>query len=113
VSEYDLRLNELKELASDLEASNRSHPFVLETLADYTDDTSEAIALYRRALDLSKSFPAEPLHTKHIALATRLIELSQVEEAREHITIGMSLARDAGDASAIEEAANLARSTVA
>jgi hypothetical protein len=31
------------------------HPFVVESLADYTEDRTEAIALYREALALSES----------------------------------------------------------
>lgn len=81
-------LESLRCYFEEVAASGESHPFVTEALADYTRETTEAIRLYRLALSQSKGFPNEPLHTKMISLAERLIELGEREEAEAYLRDG-------------------------
>ncbi len=55
--------------------AGRSHPFLTEALADFTNDNATSVTYFRLALEQSKDFPHEPLHTKIISLSERLIEL--------------------------------------
>jgi hypothetical protein len=63
-------------------------PFLTETLADYTEDAAEAVAQYRRALAQSVGCCDEPTHTKRICMASRLIELGDLDEARLELMLG-------------------------
>lgn len=58
-----------------------SHPYVTETLADYTDTAPTAVRYYELALEQARAYSDEPTHTKMISLAERLIELGQLERA--------------------------------
>ena len=55
----------------------RSHPFIIEALADFTDDDRKAIQLYRRALRLARrrGFPRQTilleLARRHFAIKGR------------------------------------------
>lgn len=51
----------------------RSHPFLTEAVADYTEDPSEATRLYELSLEQAGMFPDEPKHTKMISLAQRFL----------------------------------------
>src|SRR6266850_6059086 len=85
----------------------RSHPFLTEALADYTDDTAEAIRLYELALDQARGFPDEPTHTKMISLAEQLIELGRREQAEAYLRDGRAEAVRRGDTFWIEDADRL------
>jgi len=66
----------------DTQASlGRSHPFLTEALADFTEEPVEAVALYELALALAQTHSGEPTYTKMISLAERLIELGRLEQA--------------------------------
>lgn len=110
---YACRYHELSTYAAELDARGKSHPFVTEALADFTDDPAMAVHLYRAAIDQSKNVPAEPTHTKHLALANRLIDLGQIHEAQQHLATGMEQARRVDDSDSVEEAARIARRLVA
>jgi hypothetical protein len=69
-------------------ALGQPHPFLTEAVADFTEDASEAIALYRLALAESGVHPEEPTHTKRICLASRLIEIGDLSSARSELTLG-------------------------
>jgi hypothetical protein len=43
--------NELRELCETEAAAGRPHPFLFETLADFTDDDRIAVELYRKGLE--------------------------------------------------------------
>jgi hypothetical protein len=111
--EYADRLSELKALFEERARLGNSHPFLTETLADYTEDLPEAIELYRLALTQCSDAPGEPTHTKHLSLAERLIESGALEDARKHLAQGREAARRANDTEAIDYAAQLARTTIA
>jgi hypothetical protein len=70
------------------EALGKPHPALTEALADFTDDAAKAAALYRAAIAQSAAYADEPTHTKRICLASRLIELGDLEEARSELAQG-------------------------
>ena len=110
---YSAGVEELRGLFEERARQGRPHPFLTETLADYTRDFIRAIELYRLALEQAAAFEHEPMHTKHISLAERLVEAGEVDSAREHLALGREAARRAGDQEAIDHAALVARSLVA
>src|SRR6266496_947071 len=66
----------------------RSHPFLTEALADYTDDVATSARYYELALEQARAYCDEPTHTKMISLAERLIELGQLERAEAYLRDG-------------------------
>ena len=69
-------------------ALGRSHPFLTEALADFTDNPPDALRLYQLSLEQALQFPDEPTHTKHISLAGQLIDLGHTEQAEAHLLTG-------------------------
>jgi hypothetical protein len=110
---YSAGVEELQALFEERARLGKSHPFLTETLADYTSDCEKAVELYRLAIEQSAAFAQEPTHTKHISLAERLAEAGDVDGAREHLALGREAARRADDREAIDHAALVARSLVA
>jgi hypothetical protein len=98
-----LRLYHDEQLAAD-----RSHPFIIETLADYTDDPAQAIRHYEQALVMSRQMTSdEPTHTILIGIGEKLIELARCEQAEEFIRDGRAEALRRGDKDWIEIADRL------
>jgi hypothetical protein len=79
------------------ERLGQPEPFLTEALADYTDDAAEAVELYRRALAQSNAHPDEPTHTKRICMASLLIELGNLAEARSELILGRAEAERLDD----------------
>ncbi len=88
-------------------SSGRSHPFLTEAMADYTDDTVEAVRLYELSLEQARTFPDEPTHTKMISLAQQFIELGLTERAEAYLRDGRAEAVRHGDTFWIEDADRL------
>ena len=87
------------------------HPFVVESLADYTDDLVEAVAFYREALAISE--PDEPRYTILISMAERLIVLGEREQAEACLRDGRAEAEDRKDTDYVAEAERILRDLVA
>lgn len=85
----------------------RSHPFLTEAMADYTDDAAEAVRLYELSLEQACRFPDEPTHTKMISLAQQFIELGRTEQAEVLLRDGRAEAVRRGDTHWIEDADRL------
>jgi hypothetical protein len=85
----------------------RSHPFLTEALADYTDDVATSARYYELALEQAHAYSDEPTHTKMISLAERLIELGQFERAEAYLRDGRAEAVRCDDTSWIEDADRL------
>ncbi|ADV28127.1 hypothetical protein Psesu_2293 [Pseudoxanthomonas suwonensis 11-1] len=70
---------ELREFCESTAAAGRDHPFLWETLADFTPDDRAAIELYKRALEQAS------LHGAATYEGSILLEL-----AERHVTLGES-----------------------
>lgn len=88
-------------------ALGRGHPFLTETLADYTQDATEAVQLYELAIAQSQTWPEEPTHTKMISLAERLAELGRGPEAQAWLRQGRAEAVRRADSCWVNEADRL------
>jgi hypothetical protein len=97
----------LRALYARQEALGKPDPALTEALADYTDDAAEAAALYRAAIAQSEACPDEPTHTKRICLASRLIDLGDIAEARSELALGRADAERQKDAEYVELADEL------
>ena len=86
-------------------AAGRSHPFILETLADYTDETEQSVRYYEQALAMSRRMTTdEPTHTILIGIGERLIETGRREQAEAFIRDGRAEAVRRGDVYWIKDA---------
>jgi hypothetical protein len=83
------------------------HPFVVESLADYTTDRQEALRLYREALAISE--PDEPRYTILISMAERLIEVGRREQAEASLREARAEAEDRNDDYYVSEADRVLR----
>jgi hypothetical protein len=89
-------------------ASGRSHPFIIETLADYTDDPTQALRYYEQALAMSRHITSdEPTHTILIGIGEQLIKLGRREQAEAFIPDGRADAGRRGDTDCIQDADRL------
>jgi len=86
-------------------AAGRSHPFLIETLADYTDDASQALHYYEQALTMSHQMASdEPTHTILIGIGTKMLEMGRREQAEAFIRDGRIEAVRRADSNSIIEA---------
>ena len=93
-------------------AVGRSHPFIVETLADYTQDHAQSVRYYKQALTMSRQMASdEPTHTILIGIGARLIELGRREQAEAFIRDGRAEAVRREDSFFIEEADRLLNET--
>lgn len=106
---HDSLCQKIRSYFNDQESSGRSHPFLTEAVADYTQDAIEAVRLSELALEQARSFPDEPRHTKMISLAERLIELGRTEQAEAYLRDGRAEAVRRADTFWIEDADRLLR----
>ena len=89
-------------------AAGRSHPFIIETLTDYTDDPAQALRYYEQALTMSRNMTSdEPTHTILIGIGEQLIESGRREQAEAFIRDGRAEALRRGDTDWIENADRL------
>jgi tetratricopeptide (TPR) repeat protein len=89
-------------------AAGHSHPFLIETLADYTDDPAQAIRYYEQTFEMSQQMASdEPTQTILIGIGAQLIEMGRREQAEAFIRDGRAQAIRRGDSDSIEEADRL------
>ncbi len=93
----------LEALYSEQCVSGNPDPFLIEALADFTDDASSAEKLYRLAIAQSQHFHGEPIHTKQIGLAERLIEIGKRAEAIQLLEDAKTKATEENDSDALDE----------
>ncbi len=86
----------------------RCHPFLLETLADYTDDETLAMTYYEQSLALSRQMN-EPTHTILIAMGQAHHAGKRFELAEACLRDGLAEARLRGDLDMVKEAKELLR----
>lgn len=82
---YWERYNELREIVEGEVSSGRPHPFLYETLGDFTDDDRIALDLYQRGLDYAKDPDAGPYRASiQLAMAERYKSMGDASLAREY-----------------------------
>ncbi len=69
-------------------ALGRSHPFLTEALADFTENLTASVHYFKLSLEQARWIPNEPTYTKMISLAERSIQLGQFEMAEAYLRDG-------------------------
>lgn len=82
---------------------NNPDPFLTEAMADFTGGARSASKLYRLAIEQSAAFPGEPIFTKQIALATRLLQLGHLQESARFTALAKPAAQESGDEVFLDE----------
>ncbi|NYS62223.1 tetratricopeptide repeat protein [Vreelandella salicampi] len=79
---FDALYAELKAICTDNENTDKDHPEQWETLADFTEELDEALALYEKALDKAIDMESKD-HMASIgfSMATFQVELGQTDDA--------------------------------
>lgn len=79
---FDHLYDELKALCLEHQNTNKDHPEQWETLADFTEDLSDAVLIYQKALDKATAINSKD-HMSSIAysMAKLQIELNRTGEA--------------------------------
>lgn len=104
---HDTHRDTLRAYYDEQTSYGHSHPFLTEAMADYTEKPAEAVRLYMLALEQSKAISDEPVHTKMISLAERLIELGSSEQAEAYLRDGRAAAVQRSDTFWIQDADRL------
>lgn len=92
----------------ELTNEGRCHPFVVEILADYTDDVAESLRYYDQALEMSRQMTSdEPTQTILICIGERLLEMGRREQAEAYLHEGRAEAVRRSDSFWIKEADRL------
>lgn len=90
--------DELSRYCETVAAEGRDHPFLWETLADFTDDDRNAIGIYLRALPLATAAnAAEYAASICLAVAERHSNLDEFDAARSYALQADAFARDTDD----------------
>jgi len=77
---------ELKAICVENENSEKDHPVQWETLADFTEDLDEAIALYKKALDKATAINSKDFMSSiPFSMASLQAELGQTAAAIENL----------------------------
>jgi tetratricopeptide (TPR) repeat protein len=84
----------------------KNHPFLPETLADFTEDHESAIRLYKQALELAERTQNQT-HTILLSLAERYRDLGLTSEEKTCLEAAYQDAVSMGDGEDIEKAAAL------
>jgi len=83
---FDTHYGELKAVCEEHEDSDKDHPVQWETLADFTDDLNDAVAIYDKALLKATAIKSRDfLSSIGFALATLKLELGDKKSAQAHI----------------------------
>jgi hypothetical protein len=97
---------ELKDFYDEQVASGHWHPYLTESIGDFTDDAEISLEYYERALTEARLLN-EPTHTILIFMARRLLELGQLERARICLEEGRAEAVRRADDDYVQEADEL------
>lgn len=88
----------------EMEKAGSSHPFLVETLADYTDNDREALRFYQQVLAmLRERRKVEPIQTILVAMAERWLELGNDEQADACLRDASTEALSRGDSETLKE----------
>jgi len=79
---FESLYSQLKAICVDNEHSEKDHPVQWETLADFTEDLTEALDIYEKALEKSKAINSKDhLSSVAFSMASLQIELGQTDAA--------------------------------
>jgi tetratricopeptide (TPR) repeat protein len=79
---FDALYQELNVLCDEHENTEKNHPVQWETLADFTDESDDALALYEKALGIAEAESAHDyIASINYAMAVLLKELGENEQA--------------------------------
>ncbi len=83
---FDSLYAELKAICTDNENPDKDHPEQWETLADFTEELEDALAIYEKALDKAIAINSKD-HMSSIAfsMATLQVELGQTDAAIQNL----------------------------
>jgi tetratricopeptide (TPR) repeat protein len=83
---FDSLYAELKAICTDNENADKDHPEQWETLADFTEELEDALAIYEKALDKAIAINSKD-HMSSIAfsMATLQVELGQTDAAIQNL----------------------------
>ncbi|WP_447556053.1 tetratricopeptide repeat protein [Vreelandella sp. EE22] len=83
---FDALYAELEAICIDNEYTDKDHPEQWETLADFTEESDEALVIYQKALDKALAKPSnDHIASIGFSMATLLVELDQTDEAIKHL----------------------------
>ena len=89
---------ELRDYCESIAAAGRDHPFLWETLADFTTDDRAAIGIYLRALPLATAAGATAYEASiYLALAERHSTLGEISVAYDYAIQANELASHTDD----------------
>ena len=84
---FDVLYAELKSLCTTHAGTAKDHPVQWETLADFTEELPEAVAIYQRALELAVAQEARDfIASIGYAMAVLELELGERASAMAHLT---------------------------
>ena len=84
--QFDPLYAELKAICVDNENSEKDHPVQWETLADFTEDLDEAIAIYEKALEKATAINSKDFMSSiPFSMACLQIELGHTDAAIENL----------------------------
>ena len=90
--------NELREICEAETAAGRAHPFLFETLADFTDDNQIAVDIYRKGLDVASQPDAAKYRASiQFAIAQRYKDMGEMGLAYDSAVRANEVARSLDD----------------
>ena len=79
---FNALYQELSVLCDEHENTEKNHPVQWETLADFTEESDDALALYEKALGIAEAESAHDyIASINYAMAVLLKELGEIEQA--------------------------------
>ncbi len=83
---FDSLYTELKAICIDNENTEKDHPVQWETLADFTEELEDALAIYVKALEKSTAINSKDyMSSVAFSMATLQIELGQTDAAMKNL----------------------------
>lgn len=98
VEGFERLYKDLQLLCVENESGAQNHPVQWETLADFTQDLDESIALYKKALSIAEKLKEHQYSASiHYAMADRYSEMDNRKAARDHANKAKVLAAKMDD----------------
>jgi len=108
VSTFDNLYKELNVLCLENEGNEKNHPMQWETLADFTEDSDEALVIYKKALALADATSAHDyIASINYAMAIMLKECGENEHALQAVQQASKQVGKIGDSTLQQEITDL------